>query len=178
MVNRLYQVITGLWCYNSLTLTHASRRVMFRPIWYKFHPWAILKSNITWRIHTLSASGRAYQAFPHTRRITVRASGKWTTARYLIGYPLTNKIPPRAFLRAISALDWAVIHNKHLESVSLQVGLFLVLTPGTRRIITFPACWVAGSVPQKLHKMRALTTAGRSLKSNQSYWSSEQLVLL
>ncbi len=57
-----------------------------------------------------SASQRAYQASPRTRPITVRASGDETAARYLIGYPLTNRLShtPLArrmpFLRAKSAL--------------------------------------------------------------------------
>ncbi len=59
----------------------------------------------------LNASEYAYQAFPRTRPITVRASGALTAARHLIGYPLANKIPPTPlarqipFFRAISALD-------------------------------------------------------------------------
>ncbi len=48
------------------------------------------------RTDTLSASERDYQAFPRTHRITVRASGGWTAARHLIGYPLTNRIFPHA----------------------------------------------------------------------------------
>ncbi len=73
---------------------------------------------------------RAYQAFPRTRRITVRASGEWTAARHLIGFPLTNRISPTPvarrmrFLRAISALDWAVIHDQHLEFVSPKLVFF------------------------------------------------------
>ncbi len=75
---------------------------------------------------TPSASERTYRAFPRTRPITARASGKWTTARHLIGYPLTNTIShtPLArrmpFLGAISALDWGVIYNKHVESIQLN----------------------------------------------------------
>ncbi len=63
------------------------------------------------RTDTLSASERAYQAFSRTRPITVRASGDLTAAQHLIGYPLTNRIPPTSlarrmlFLRVISALD-------------------------------------------------------------------------
>ncbi len=59
----------------------------------------------------LKASEYAYQAFPRTRPITVRASGALTAAWHLIGYLLANKIPPTPlarqmpFLRAISALD-------------------------------------------------------------------------
>ncbi len=91
--------------------------------------------------------------FPHrlwrvlTRQVRVNAliklSHYCTRARrmnncaLLIGYPLTNRISPKPlarrmpFLRAISALDWAVIYNKHLESVPF--GFFIVLTPGSRR---------------------------------------------
>ncbi len=82
------------------------------------------------RTDTPSASERAYQAFPRTRRIAVRASGDWTAAKHLIGYPLTYKIPPSPltrrmpFLRPISARDWVVIRNKRLESVSLQLAFF------------------------------------------------------
>ncbi len=75
---------------------------------------------------TLSASERAFQAFPQTRRITVRASGEWTAAQHLIGYPLTNSISPsaNALLRAISAPDWAVFYNKHLKPVSPNFIVF------------------------------------------------------
>ncbi len=79
------------------------------------------------RTDTPSASERAYQDFPRTRRITVRASGEWTAARHQIGYPLANRISstplaqPMHFLRA---LDWAVIHDKYLESVSLKLAFF------------------------------------------------------
>ncbi len=83
------------------------------------------------RTNTLNA----YQVFPWTRRITVRASGESTAARHLIGYALTNRIPPTPldrrmpFVRAISALNGAVIYNKHLEPGS-QFGLLLVYLRG------------------------------------------------
>ncbi len=62
------------------------------------------------RTDTPSARDRAYQAFPRTRPVTVRASGDGTAVRHLIGYPLTNRLSPTPlarrmpFLRAKSAL--------------------------------------------------------------------------
>ncbi len=60
--------------------------------------------------------------------VTVRASGEWTAARHLIGYPLTNRISltPLArrirFLCAICALDLAVNKHKHPEAMKLDRG--------------------------------------------------------
>ncbi len=83
------------------------------------------------RIDTLSASERAFQAFPWTRRITVRSSGEWTAAMQPIGYRLTNKIPPPTlfarwlyFLRATGALEWAVFYNQNFEFVSPDLIFF------------------------------------------------------
>ncbi len=94
---------------------------------YKASPTAGKSRKVVTRTDT---NERAYQAFARTRRITVRASGEWTAAQHLIGYPLTNRIPPTPlvrwmhFLRSTCALDWAVIHNKHLESVSPNLAFF------------------------------------------------------
>ncbi len=73
---------------------------------------------------TLNASERTLEDFLRARPITVRAPGYRTAARHLNNYPFTNRIPPTRlarlmpFLRAISALDSAVMYNKHLKSVS------------------------------------------------------------
>ncbi len=76
------------------------------------------------RTDTLNASERTHEDFFRPRPITVRASGYRTAARHLNDYPFTNRIPPTRLarlvplLRAISALDSAVMYNKHLKSVS------------------------------------------------------------
>ncbi len=84
-----------------------------------------------------NASERAYQALPCTRRISVCASGEWTAARHLIGYPLTNRIPHAAFL--VNALfmcykrTWLSCYPQQTPRARLsQLGLFRVLTPGSR----------------------------------------------
>ncbi len=81
----------------------------------------------------LNAIERAYQVFLRTRPITARASGEWTGLKHLIGYPLTNRIPPTPlarrmpFLRDVSSHDWILIltsNYKHLGAVSPSLVFF------------------------------------------------------
>ncbi len=65
---------------------------------------------------TPSASERAYRAFPRTRTITARASGKWTTARHLSGCPLTNAISPTTLAWRMPFLG-AKVPNGHIWHV-------------------------------------------------------------
>ncbi len=98
------------------------------------------KATTLTRIATLSE--HAFRAFPRTRRITVRASGEWTAARNLIGYPLTNRISPHA---ACSA-------NKHFEFISPNLFIYR-LPPWLRR--KTPIKSTPYSPPQKIFRQES-----------------------
>ncbi len=51
-------------------------------------------SYVLTRTDTPSASEHAYQAFPRTRPLNLRASGELTPAQHLLGYPFNNVACP------------------------------------------------------------------------------------